>query len=522
MARSLLRQDTQIHNSEAYLDTVAAGATLESSAVTLEDDLNALRSQVHRILDATASGNWYDAIATVNSKTRSILQLNTDLNDLEEKKILCRANVLTDVAVPASQNWVILNVAGSEAPTQVAAVSGTTNGAVVAQSALSGAGFNVHELIEVAGPDATNPKNLVVVRSAANGQKIQSSGRDVFGLLQYESTGTNGGAFNDTSAGNRVKISFVRLNSGLNDLEAVPVADIESQSINYHYVFRSNLDAMTEDATISNLNFVDHSASVDVTRQNAYTNQGTTPVELANNADLDLGTSIQWAIRDVANTDLLNITEGSAGGTTTMTIGTDVDSYQNAVDVDFNAGITANEGGTRPIAVGVTDGVIATTAGDLRVLGFAELYLDDGNQTGSTWAQTSGIKLSDTTAEWDAFETNFGEVSLLQALNTAYTGGGSTMTKYVAAATTDVAADTDVGGPSSANNLDADLGDYSSVTFLTDVDVFLNGQLLRNGANAAANNDVYPGTTPADGELRFEFGIRGGAIPDVVTMFIRS
>lgn len=525
MARSLLRQDTQIHNSEAYLDTEAAGVALESGAVTLEDDLNALRSQVHHILDATASGNWYDAIPTVNAKTRSLLQLNTDLDDLEGKKILCRANVLTDISVPAAQNYVVLSVAGSETPTQVAAVALTQNGAVVAQSALSAGAFAAHELIEVTGPDALNPKNLCVVRAASDGSVIQSSGRDVYGLLQYESTGADGGSFNDTSGGNRVKISFVRPNATFDDLEAVPVADIQSTSVNYHYIFRDALDNLSEDCTLSNLNFVDQSGSIDVTLQNAYNNQGATPVDVSSDTDLDLGVGIQWAIRDAADADLFNVTEGSGAGTTTLTVGAGVDVLNvDAVDVNFSPGTSVGTGGTRPIDIGVNDGVFETTAGDLEVRAATELFLDDGNQTGSTWAQTGGIKLSETTAEWDAFETNFGEVSILSAINQAFTGGGSTVTKYVAAATADVAADSDVGGPgSAANNLDADLGDYSGVTFVSDVDVYLNGQLLRNGANAAANNDVYPGTAPVNGELRFEFQIRGtGTNPDVITMFVRS
>ena len=71
------------------------------------------------------------------------------------------------------------------------------------------------------------------------------------------------------------------------------------------------------------------------------------------------------------------------------------------------------------------------------------------------------------------------------------------------------------------SNLDVDLPDYSTVTFVDDCDVYLNGVLLRNGANAAANEDVYPGTTPAQGMLRFEFPLRGGgAKPDVLTMIV--
>jgi hypothetical protein len=523
MARSLLRQDTQIHNSEAYDDTVAAGATLESAAVTLEDDLNALRSQVHRILDATAGGNWYDAIATVNSKTRSILQLNTDLDTLEEKKLLGRSAVLTDITVPNTQNWVILSVAGSEAPSAVAAVALTQTGAVVAQSALSAGAFDVHELVEVAGPNALQPKNLALVRDDTTGDPILSDGRQVYALLQYESTGVDGGSFDDVSGGNRVKLSFVRPNATFDDLEAVPVADIQNQGINYSYVIRYTLSSVPEDAFLGG-QFVDQSASVDVNLQNAIDNQGATAVTQTNSTNIDLANTNAWNWRDAASANLFSITGDSGGSASDVTVSSDVDTYNNnALVATFDQGITVDNGGTA-IDIGVTSaGTIGTSgANDLTILGAQELFLDDGNRSGSTWA-TGGIKLAETTAEWDAFEVAFGgEVSLLNAITAAAASGGS-VSKTVAAATSNVAADLDVGGPSSAGNLDADLGDYSSVTFLTDVDVYLNGQLLRNGADASANNDVYPGTSPADGELRFEFPIRGtGANPDVITMFVRS
>ena len=58
-------------------------------------------------------------------------------------------------------------------------------------------------------------------------------------------------------------------------------------------------------------------------------------------------------------------------------------------------------------------------------------------------------------------------------------------------------------------------------TFVDDCDVYLNGELLRNGANAAANHDVYPGTTPAQGMLKFEFTLRGtGTKPDQLCMIV--
>jgi len=517
MARTFIRQDTQVRNSDVYDDTVAAGSTLESAPAHIEDDLNALRSQAKRAIWQDSAGNWYDDIPTINSKKRGIRDLNFDLNDIEEKKMLCRAQLLTDITVPNTQNWKILVVASSETPTQVAAVALTQNGAVVAQSALSGAGFDVHELIEIAGANAISPKNLALVRNATTGQPVQSSGRDVFGLLQYESTGTDGAAFNDTSAGNRVKISFVRLNAGLDDLEACPVADIQNAVINYSYVFRTNLDAVAEECFLANGTFTDLTASVDVTRQNAYNNQGTTPVDLTTNATLDLeGAGLVWAIRDDLEANLFRIIEGSAGGTSQVSIDGDVDTFNvDAVVNDFASGIRTATGTTR-IDVGVTAGTIETTgAADLRVLGAGELYLDDGNQSGSTWAQTNGIKLSDTTAEWDLFETNYGEVSLLNAINQAY-NVGARGTKVYANVTANTSADNDVGGVAGGTNLDTQLPNLSAGTFLTDYDLFFNGELLRPGADASANNDYYPGTSLANGQVRFEFNVKTGDVICVI------
>ena len=79
-----------------------------------------------------------------------------------------------------------------------------------------------------------------------------------------------------------------------------------------------------------------------------------------------------------------------------------------------------------------------------------------------------------------------------------------------------VSADTNVTG---GTNLPA----YDHVTsFQDDCDVFVNGVLMRgdNSTTGANNHDVYPGTTPANGDLKFEFVLRGGGNPDVITMIV--
>lgn len=506
MARTFIRQDIQIRNSDLYDDTLAAGVTLESGAAEIEADLNGLRSQVNRLIWSTTSGNWYDDVPTVNGKKRGVRDLNFDLDELESQKVLCRESLLTDVSVTAAQNWELLSFAGSETPPAVAAVALSQDGAVIAQSALNGAGFNVHELIEIAGANAVYPKNLMVVRDALTGQPIQSSGRDVFALLQYESTGVDGAAFDDVSAGNRAKLSFVRQNAALDDLEACPVADIAGKTVNYAWVQRFMLDSVPEDCFLGQSSFVDASANTDVTRQRAYDNQGATVVEQATAATLDLNAAgIAWKIRDLVNADLFRILEGSTGGTSEVQLGTDVDVFNNdAVVNDFRTGLRAATGSTR-IDVGVNAGVIETTGtDDLRVFGAGELYLDDSNQPGS-WAQVAGVKLSDTATEWSDYETAFGgEVSLLRAIYLAKTQRGNKVYANVTVTTT---ANNNV---SLANaNLDVALPDMSGGSFLTNYDVFLNGDLLRPGANSGANHDYYPGTalTPA-AQLKFEFTVK--------------
>lgn len=484
---------------------------MQTGAANTEDDLNSIRSQLKRIL---GEANWYTALSG-----RSLSVLSTDLLDIENKMLVCNATVLTDVVVPASQNWKILSVAGSEAPTEVASVATTVEGAIVRQSALNGAGFNVHETIVVTGPNALNPANLLLVRDYVTKQPIQSSGRDVFGLLQYESTGVDGAAFNDTSAGNRVKISFVRINAAGTALEAVPVADIENQTIEYNYNFRRKFDNVDQNCFLSSRGFVDQAASVDVTLDNAVDNQ-VGKVTQNKNIEVTLGGGFRWEFEDATQATLIQVVEGSGGAVSTFKAGVDLDFFDiDAVDNDFANGIKVRTGGTRAFRIGVVDGVIETVAGDFGLHAFTEFDLVDGNKAGSSFS--GQLKLSETAAEWSAYETEFGEVSLLNAIVQA--NSGNSVQKTTARVTADTAANADVGGVGGGTNLDAQLHDLSGGNFIEDHDVFLNGQILRGGADASANFDYYPGTSLANGQLKFEFNLKGsGSKKDLITVISRA
>lgn len=511
MTQTYIRQESQIGTSDTYDDTVAAGSTMESAMVSIEDDLNALRSQILRYSGET---NWYDA-----PSGRDIDDLDTDLLDLEGKKILGRAQIITDVTVGGSDDYVVLSVAGSETPTQTASVDASTaEGAIVAFDGV----FGANSLTEVAGANALQPKNLCIVREADTGDNIMSSGRRVYGLLQCELV-TDGHTFDDTT--NQVQISFVRPNATADDLEACPAADIQGQDINYSYVRRVSLDTLPEDVFLGDAAWIDQTAAVDVTLDNAIDNQSGAATQVQN-IEVRISDTFDWAFQDSTGAaDILSIK--AAVGADEVEFNVDLFDVNSSAEANFNNGVIVKSSGDA-ISLGVTNGEISsaaelalktTGAANLSLISAGEMYLDDVNQTGSTWAQTFGIKLSETTAEWDAFEVLFGETSILDAITQA-ASVSSLRTIYEGVMTADASANTDITG-AAGPNIDAQLGDYSALTFVDDVNIYLNGVLMRNGADASANFDVYPGTTPADGDLKFEFDLIGtGSRPDRVTMEI--
>lgn len=526
MARTFIDQETQVHNSSAYVDNNAPGATLESGAANLQDDLDNIRSILNLHLRADQSLNWYDDLTAPTTFTgegeakRGVDEVNQDLHDVERKRILRDVHSLTDIAVPAAQNWVTLSTGELPSQTTAAVGSVTTLGTVVAAH---GTTFDIHDLTEVAGANAINPKNLVAIMDGATRDPILSAGRTVYGLLQGEGGLTDGDTISDTTP-DRVQISFVRLNATGDDLEAVPVGDIQGKTINYCYRERVGFEDLNEQDFLKGA-VVDTPAGTTVTRQGSYDGQGATPVDLTTNATLDLeGAGLAWAIRDDAEANLFSIVEGSAGGTSQVNVHADVDEFDvDAAVNDFANGATLNSGGTRPVLVGVNDGLVETSAGDLEVKAANELILNDTHLTSEATWTGPGVKLTDDTGEVTAYEAQFGgEVSLFNALVQAATAAART--KGVAAVNGNITANTNATGAGGSPNLDAQLPDYSAVSFTADVDVYVNGVLQRNGADASANHDVYPGDTPANGDLKFEYNLkfRSGSNPDVVTMIVNG
>ena len=525
MSVTLLDQETQIRRTfpvTLYDDSVAPSeANYETNPANLMDDLNNLRSQASNFLDVQA-GDWFDDLnvpATLETGTkRGINNLNTGLHAVEKKRVLRDVYLIDSIAVGGADNFVILALA--ELPTQTIAAIGavTTLGTVCATNA----SFGAADLAEVAGGIALNPLNLSNIVDAVTRDPLLSGGRKIYGLFQSESS-TDGSTLTGTTPA-RAQLSFVRQNAAGTDLELCPAADIQGQDIAYSTRERVRLEDLNE-VDFLNGAVVDIGAgSASVTRQVGYTNQGTTPIDLVTNAVLDLeGAGLSWSIRDDLEAMLFEVVEGSAGGTSQLNIGAGVDEFDvdavlnnflngssfdtGAAGTTINVGVTANKidsGGALEVASG--------GAADLELVGAGNLRLSDQYEPAG-WSE-DGIQLSDAAQTWTDFETAFGEVGLMDAILAAYNKTGRR--KVYSICTSSAASDTDVSGPTDDDNLDTDLGDLSAGTFITDYDIYLNGDLQYNGADAAANKDVYPGTALADGQLKLEKKLKVGDVLIVI------
>lgn len=522
MAIQLIDQETQIRRTfpvSDYGDAVAPSeANYETNPVSLMDDLNNIRSQLHNFLNGQNSNWWADLntpSALETGTQRGINDLNTDLHVVEKKRVLRDVYRIGGVTVGGSDDFVVLALGELPSNTTAAIGAVTTLGTVGAYAATFGAA----SLDEVAGGIALNPLNLCNIVDSVTRDPILSDGRKVYGLFQTESN-TDGSTMTGTTP-NRAQISFVRQNAAGTDLELCPAADIQGKTIAYSTRERVRLEDLNE-VDFLNGAVVDIGAgSASITRQVGYTNQGATVVDIVANATLDVGTGLTWALRDAGDEVLFSAHDGDAGSDGVVTIGAGADTFDvNAGVNDFLNGASFDTGAAgTTIDIGVTAANQITSGGALAVQAAGDLKLvSTGGNLRLTdqyepvgWSE-DGIQLSDAAQTWTDFEAAFGEVGLMDAILQAYNKTGRR--KVSAIVNTSVAADTDVS--LTDGNIDTELGDLSAGTFTTDYDIYLNGVLQVNGANAAADKDVYPGTSLVAGQLKFEKKLKSGNVITVI------
>lgn len=206
-----ISQETQIRNSEVYDDTLSAGATLEKAEGSdyLQTDLNALRSQIKRIIKGAGSGNWYSA-----------LKDNFGLDAIHDKIFVFampyrqnapNASNFTLIGAPSG---VLLNASMFSGGAGIIAVgpSSSADGGYVAADE---ANFTVAGTLGVGLSEALDANGVLlnqvdIVSSATNEAPKTINDEVIFGLLQTI-TGTADGAAIAAASSENLQISFVYL-----------------------------------------------------------------------------------------------------------------------------------------------------------------------------------------------------------------------------------------------------------------------------------------------------------------------
>lgn len=484
MALTRIRQD-HIWTVGAGIDDTKTPTDHDANAVDLQDTIDYICSQ---LADLTGETTWQAApdatIAAMWAKTW-----------LDDKLALRDRLQLQDVTVTAAQNWEVLSFAGGEAPSRVVAIATSVEGAVSAQ--LAGA-VGSHSLTEITGNDALNPKNLCMVVDASTGDAIQSSGRQVYALLQVGNLAVDGNAFDDSN--NAGQLSFVRPNATYDDLEACPVADIATKSINYVYADRESLDGWSEQDFRQSSVLVDLAAP-GVTQSLDIAYDGGSVVDVDN-------TNVDWRL-----TDTKHFYVSDATGAARIL---DVHAEATGDEIDINApgGIDVSAGDLTMasskatisgVEIGGVSGQVASTGAlDLSLVGQdditfvttrqAALPLDDAT-TGSISALPGGPHASVAAAIKYAIEHGISFNLGVTVLSSNY--------------------GQDVNVPGGAGGLDISSPHSIDMNTPSGVDtfIFLNG-VLQYGGNGTTNNSVYAGDTPANGDIKFDYprGVRSGDV----------
>jgi len=213
---TFIRQDSQIRNSDDYDDTLDM-ANAESSAETIEDDLNYIRSQL-KIL--SGRNGWSD-----------VLLDDFNITSIHDKRFIYWNLNENVVSVPAAQNYVLLT--GTGKPSDNIAYGASSIGAASAQ--LPGAVGSNSTVV------SSNYGNLLMIRNASTNGAIYtaSSSAIIYGLLQVGSAATDGNPFGD-AGDDQGQISFVYMDPSTETFVAAEISDIQGLDIQYSYKNRVN------------------------------------------------------------------------------------------------------------------------------------------------------------------------------------------------------------------------------------------------------------------------------------------
>ena len=233
----------------------------------------------------------------------------------------------------------------------------------------------------------------------------------------------------------------------------------------------------------------------------------------------------------------------------------------HAVKGTRQAALPANYGGANALTAARVGG---NPLGDANHIWFRDSHCLVGTNAGE-WSESKGIPLSVATKEWEDYEATFGEVSLMNALVSAASGGTTDAGQYIISiGNAGLAADTLIIGEdqaNAANTIESDNARFDGAEFnskdtsaqidlgqnatkisafpssgldsneiLAAVKVFVNGQLLVGGLASGAPSggnydyhicddrlDVATAYAGSDFSLKFAFALEEG---DIVQIFV--
>lgn len=186
-------------------------------------------------------------------------------------------------------------------------------------------------------------------------------------------------------------------------------------------------------------------ATVEIGAQSAGTVADTARIQIGS---ATTGTAVkEIAIGLSANSEQVKITSGDGNNPGTPDNGWVC--YRSDLnflcDQDINLTVT-DDSGSGNNSVVVTASNTGTSTGDSTVHlvstavgGDGEIRFTDNGNSGSTWTQTYMLLSDGSSSTWDAFEAKYGEVSLMEALNSAGSGATTTVSSstYTVLATDD-------------------------------------------------------------------------------------
>lgn len=225
-----ITQGEQIRNSDDYDDSLAAGAGLElgEGAGYLAHDMNALRSQINKIIDGGGAANWYDALLD-----------SFGLRQIHDKALI-RRMPFRPTGANAANFTLGAAVSGVLTPnTQYPGGAGTV---AVGGGSTENGGFQVADeanftiagtlgvgLSQIADPDGTILNSVDIIDAATNEPPKTANDETIFGLLQVV-TGTGDGAAIAGAGSENVQISFVYVDKATDAITATTLP-----AATYHY-----------------------------------------------------------------------------------------------------------------------------------------------------------------------------------------------------------------------------------------------------------------------------------------------